>query len=130
MILGNDEIAVNPHELRRLRGKRKLTERTLYIEGVNDERIADLVAMHALRVAVDNHCGWISVKGNYWIREFNVRELNRKIGESPFRHGHGAKSEIEMKMAGGKNTYFDTTRKLWAVPKNAPMGQKQPTSGR
>jgi len=117
--IGKDNtLRVNPYEMRRLKTKRHPTERTLHVECPNypemDQRSAHIVAKLALSDAAIGGCSIINVKGPRWNYEFRVDDLNGRIKKQWSKHRVGMfQNPVEKQIAG---CFYDTTRKLWAVP--------------
>jgi len=120
--IGKDnQLTVNPYELRQLKTRRKLGDRTLNVECPNyqevDQRSARFVAQMAITTAILGGCSKILVKGKRWRWEFDVRELNGTTGKDKGawwtkRPGMFI-NPLELQQSG---TEFDTTRDLYQVP--------------
>ena len=118
--LGKDNaVRANPYELRRLRTRRKLTERTLHVECPQydqvDQTTARAIAVMALPEAAIGGCGYINVKGPRWRYEFKTKELNTSIRRRWGNRTGMVQNPVEKVQAG---CFYDTTRKLWAVPRS------------
>jgi len=116
--IGKDNaLGVNPYEMRRLKGRKHLTDRTLHVECPNypvmDQKSAKIVATLALSDAAIGGCGIINVKGPRWNYEFKVRDLNGGIRRRFGNRVGMVQNPLEKQMAG---CFYDQTRKLWAVP--------------
>lgn len=116
--IGKDNsLIVNPYELRQLKGRRKLTDRTLHVECPQydkvDQKTARAIAVLAMPDAAIGNCGYINVRGQRWHYEFKVKDLNRSIQKKWGRRTGMVQSPMEKQLAG---CYYDTTRQLWQVP--------------
>ena len=121
----------NPFEMRRLRGRRTLTDRTLHVECPNypdvDARSAEAVAKMAISDAVIGGCGKILVKGPKWKYEFDTNALNDKVGTKTFggripaRVGMMFQNPLEKVVAG---SFYDETKALWTVPRSYNVREK------
>lgn len=116
--IGKDNrVQANPYEMRRLKTRRRLTDRTLFIECPNypvmDAQSAKLIAVYALSDAAIGGCGKIVVRGPRWHFEFDVAALNGGI-KRRWGGRMGILHNPREKQAAG--CFFDATRKLWQVP--------------
>lgn len=116
--IGKDnQVRGSPFELRRLRRKVHLTDRTLHVEcpqyPVMDAHIARAIAVLALSDAVIGRCGKILVKGPRWRYEFDTKGLNNFILARCGGRMGLVQNPIERQQAG---SFYDTMRGLWQVP--------------
>lgn len=118
--LGKDNaVKANPYEMRQLRTKRHLTDRTLHVECPQydsvDQQTARVIAVMALPDAVIGGCGKINVRGKRWHYEFDTKTLNKDTARRGFNRMGIVQNPLEKVAAG---SFYDTTRQLWAVPQN------------
>lgn len=116
----DNELTVNPFEMRQLKTRAKLTDRTLHVECPKDAPVMDavtakLIATMAMPNAVIGKCSKINVRGPRWHYEFDVARLNgsivRKWGDRPGMF----QNPLEQQLAG---CFFDETKNLFQVPQS------------
>lgn len=115
----DNELVVNPYEMRRLKNKTRLTDRTLHIECPKDAPVMDaatakMIAVMALPNAAIGKCSKINVRGSRWHYEFDVKSLNTGIQRKWGRRTGMAINPLEQQVAGA---FFDETRQLYQVPR-------------
>lgn len=117
--IGKDNsLTVNPYEMRQLKTRAKLTDRTLHVECPKDAPVMDaatakMIAVMAMPNAVIGRCSKINVRGPRWHYEFDVRTLNGGIQRQWGRRTGMVQNPLEQQLAG---CFFDETRQLFQVP--------------
>lgn len=116
--LGKDNfVKANPGEMRKLKTKRHLTERTLHLECKNlkmEPWNARAIAIMHLSDAVIGGCGYINVRGPRWHYEFKTKDLNNEVRSRRIGRRMGMPMNPIEKISAG--AFYDETRKLWQVP--------------
>ena len=124
--IGKDNnVRIGTGEMRQLKTRRHLTDRTLHLECPNykvTQDTAKAIAVMHLSDAIIGGCSYINVRALRCNFEFKVRELNSGI-QSKWGNRTGIfQNPLEKIQAG---CFYDETRKLWQVPTGFGGGARE-----